>query len=143
MQKLFILSLLFLFAAINAQYREYTFSFNPSKFIKQNKIGMDVNKKDIVFPLYDINGEKVKFITQDITQQTMRKNGIYTFDGLSEDQKKKIRITLTKTSLTASILQGTQTSYIEKKESNCNKKYIIYQGTKSENLHKQPNDFIK
>ncbi|CAI8799836.1 hypothetical protein [Chryseobacterium sp. IT-36CA2] len=138
-----ILFLLFtLFCNISGQSRSFAFDFNPKKFIKENKLNKG-GTKEIIFNLYDINGNETKYITADRTTEALRKEQVYSFKGKSEDGTKLITLTIASGNLTGAYMENGVSYFIEPLEKNCKKRYKIYINSGKGFQVGQPNDVIQ
>nr|WP_315028400.1 hypothetical protein [uncultured Chryseobacterium sp.] len=127
---------------LQGQSRQFIFSFNPKKFIQENKLN-EASPKELVFSLYDINGKETKYITIDKTSETLRKAKIFSFKGKSEDGTKLITLTIASGKLTGSYLENGISYFIEPLDKNCKKKYKIYIKPDGDYRVGQPIDFVK
>ncbi|MCQ9639279.1 hypothetical protein MP478_07725 [Chryseobacterium sp. WG14] len=137
-----ILTVLVFMICCNAQAQSFTFTFNPKKFIQENKL-TEGSKKDVIFNLYDINGKETKYNTIDTTSELLRKAKIYSFKGKSEDGTKLITLTIASGKLSGAYLENAKSYFIEPVDKTCKKKYKIYIKPDGDYQVGQPNDFIK
>ncbi|ROI05689.1 hypothetical protein EGI16_04720 [Chryseobacterium sp. G0240] len=114
-----------LFCKAQVQSQSFTFTFNPSKFIRENKL-KEGSRKELTFNLYDIHGKETKYTTADKTSEMLRKQNIYSFKGKSEDGTKLITLTIASGKMTGAYLENGNSYFIEPLNKNCKKKYKIY-----------------
>ncbi|WP_027372422.1 MULTISPECIES: hypothetical protein [Chryseobacterium] len=129
-------------SGLQGQSRQFIFSFNPKKFIQENKLDT-ASSGELTFPLYDIEGKETKYIMLDKTSEALRKAKIFTFKGKSEDGTKLMTLTIASGKLTGSYLENGQAYYIEPLKENCKRKYKIYIKPRGEYQVGQPIDFVK
>lgn len=138
-----ILTVLLFTLFCNAQAQEFTFTFNPKKFIKEHQLNVGGNKKVITFNLFDYNGKETQYITANITSEKLRKEKIYSFKGKSEDGTKLITLTIASDRLSGAYLENGKSYFIEPIDKNCKKKYKIYRKPNGDYQVGQPDDAVK
>lgn len=128
--------------ALQGQSQQFVFSFNPKKFIQENKLD-EASPKEIIFPLYDIEGRQTKYIMLDKTSEALRKAKIFSFKGKSEDGTKLMTLTIASGKLTGSYLENGTAYFIEPLKENCRKRYKLYSKPAGNYQVGQPNDVLK
>ncbi|GEN69201.1 MULTISPECIES: hypothetical protein [Chryseobacterium] len=123
------------------QQQSFVFAFNPKKFIQENKL-KEITDREVIFNLYDIYGKETKYITSNKTTDILRKAGIYSFKGKSEDGTKLITLTIASGKLSGAYLENGKSYFIEPFDKNCKKKYKIYIKPEGNYQVGQPNDFV-
>lgn len=143
MKNILTVLLFTLFCNAQAQSQGFTFTFNPKKFIQENKLNGGENKKVVTFNLFDYSGKETKYITVDTTSEILRKQKIYSFKGKSEDGTKLISLTIASGKLSGAYLEGGKSYFIEPIDKSCKKQYRIYLKPSGDYQVGQPDDAVK